>query len=505
MQLDYIKGNTPVSNYWTSLSQSVVSRFRSVKGHSSLRRKNGYARRNRRFERLEERTVFSASLGSALTIGNGVESVGIFDIASDSAGNSYVTGVVRGITDFDLSNVRVDGSDIVSPHGMGDAFVAKYAADDSLLWVKRMGGNDISAFRDYGRELAIDAAGSVFVVGEFGESADFGPTVLSSAGYADGFVAKLDASGNFQWAKRWGNAESESARGVDVDAVGNVYVYGARVTSDEEVMKFGPSGTQLWSKSFATHSLMSSGELAVTANGDVFIAGAFQGTVDFDPSTKTKNIASGAGHGGFLVKLNTDGKLGWVSPFLGKSGLSQNSAYAMSVEVDRSGAIYVGGGFRGTVDFDPGNNATYLSQPNGGFITKLNASGGLIWAKQLQSDANVFVYELDTDAAGFVYVAGIYYGTTDFDPGAATVSRNSAGQSDLFVLKLSSAGNLAWAESFGGTGSEVFQGLTVTTSGDILVGGHYTDPFDANPDPFETELLPGGTASRGLRLRLRQA
>lgn len=287
-------------------------------------------------------------------------------------------------------------------------------------------------------------------------------------------------------------------------AAGNVYVYGARLTNDEEVMKFTSSGTQLWSKNFATKSLMSNGELAVGAAGDVYIAGSFRGTVDFDPSAKTKLVSSGAGHAGYVLNLDTNGKIGWVSSFLGKSGLAQNTSYAISIAIDGSGSVIVGGDFRGTVDFNPGSGTSYLTQPNGGFIAKLNTSGGLVWAKQLQGDSDLFVYGLDTDAAGNIYASGTFHGTADFNHSSAVVSRTSAGQTDLFVLRLRATGNLAWAETFGGTGYDVFQGLAVTTAGDILVGGHYTDPFDVNPDPFATELLPGGTANRGLRLRLRQ-
>ena len=474
--------------------------------HSQARRSNSRtsakAARHRRFETLEDRNVFSATLGSALTIGNGDEGSAIFDIAADTAGNSYVAGLFRGTVDFDLSNVRAEGSDVVTSRGDADGFIAKYAPDDSLIWVRRMGSD--AGVSEFARRLAVDSAGDVYVAGEFAESADFGSSTLTSVGSSDGFVAKIDADGNFIWASRWGTVKSPTSRGVDVDASGNVYVYSARLTSDDDIMKFSPEGRLLWTRNFATRSLMSFGDLAVTANGEVFVAGSFQGVVDFDPSVKTKNISGGAGHAAFVLNLDTNGKLDWVSPFLGKSGLNTNSSYGMSVEIDRSGAIVIGGGFRGTVDFNPGSGTSYLTQQDGGFIAKLSSTGSFVWAKQLQSDANVFVYGLDSDAAGNIYATGVFYGTADFDPGAGVQSRTSNGATDIYILKLSSAGNFVWTETFGGTGNDVAFEIVASPNGDTSIAGYYLTPFDVDPNPLSTQLLPSGLANRGLRLRLRQ-
>lgn len=456
-------------------------------------------------ERLEDRTVLSATFGSALSIGNGLDSSTTFDVGADSAGNSYIAGMYAGTVDFDLSAVHAGDADIRTAQGAGDAYIAKYAPDDSLVWVRSLGGS--SDLAEVGRKIAIDASGFVYVAGEFAVSADFGATTLSSLGANDGFVAKLDSAGNVQWAKRWGTSGNDSAQGLDVDRAGNVYALGHRLGDAYDILKFNSAGAAVWSKTIVDRSMMTTADLAVNASGSVFVAGSFDGTTDFDPGPKTKYVSSGAGLAGFVLELDTNGKFGWVSPFIGKRvGSTNGASAAMSATVDGSGSVIVGGWFNGTVDFNPSGGTTYLSTNSGGFITKLSSSGGLIWAKALQNSSTTFVRGLDVDAAGNIYATGNFHGTVDLDPGAGTYFRTSAGQGDIFVLKLTATGNLAWTETFGGTGNDVSFGIAVDPAGIVHLAGYYRDPFDFDPDPFATFGLPGDSIiSRGFRLRLRQA
>ena len=461
-------------------------------------------RRRQRIEALEDRSVLSATFGSAVTIGNGFANSSALDIATDSAGNSYVSGTFAGTVDFDLNHVHLGDTDIVTARGSGDAYVAKYAADDSLVWVQRMGGDALSA--DIASEIAVDSSG-VYVVGAFLNSADFGATTLTSVGDSDKFVAKLDNTGNFQWVQQWDGISGTGTRGMDVDAAGSIYVLTSRLGDAYDILKFSPSGAAVWSKTIVNRSMLTSADLTVNAAGSVYIAGSFDGTVDFDPGTKFKNVSSGSARAGFVLKLDTNGSFNWVSPFIGKKVGSTNGASgATSITLDGSGNIVVGGTFNGTVDFNPGSGTTYLTSQSAGFITKLNSSGGLVWAKPLLGDVSTFVYGLDTDSVGNIYATGTFHGTVDLDPGAGVYSRITVGQGDIFVMKLNSMGNLMWAESFGGHGNDVSSGIAVDAIGDVYMAGSYREPFDVNPDPLATELLPGDASfNRGLRLRLQQS
>src|SRR5947207_348992 len=69
-----------------------------------------------------------------------------------------------------------------------------------LSWAKQMGGTG----NEYGYSIALDASGNVYTTGSFNSTVDFDPGAgifnLTPAG-EDIFISKLDAAGNFVWAK----------------------------------------------------------------------------------------------------------------------------------------------------------------------------------------------------------------------------------------------------------------------------------------------------------------
>ena len=127
----------------------------------------------------------------------------IFDvgrgIAVDTAGNVYTTGGFQETVDFD------PGIGIVNLTSAGgyDIFISKLDVLGNLVWTKNLGGTS----DDYGQSIAVDYSGNVYTTGYFSGTVDFDPGAgifnLTSVGSIDIFVSKLDASGNFVWAKAW--------------------------------------------------------------------------------------------------------------------------------------------------------------------------------------------------------------------------------------------------------------------------------------------------------------
>jgi hypothetical protein len=91
---------------------------------------------------------------------------------------------------------------------------------------KSMGGINF----DEGHAVATDALGNVYTTGRFYGTADFDPSdgsfYLTSAGSANIFISKLDASGNFVWAKSMEGLESDFGFSIATDTFGNVYTTG---------------------------------------------------------------------------------------------------------------------------------------------------------------------------------------------------------------------------------------------------------------------------------------
>jgi hypothetical protein len=456
-------------------------------------------------ETLENRKLFAADFDSAFGVGNATGNSVAYDVAVDTAGNSYITGTFTGTTDFDPAKNNAGNTDILTARGGTDAFVAKYAPDNSLIWAKRMGGTEA----EYGSKIAVDGSGNVYVTGSFTGTGDFGSVNLTSAGLLDGFVTKLDTNGSIQWSKRWGyDLTDDTGFGVAVDAKGNVYAssqrnYRSYVNYGIEVFKFSPTGSPVWNKFVNTRSV-NSGDLTVDAAGSVFVAAKFNGTVDFDPGSRIRNVSSGASEAAFVLKLTTKGDFSWVSPI---TSLSTTSfVTANSLALDGGGNIIVGGEYRGSVDFDPSNGMTTLPTGGDGFITKLSSTGALVWAKAVESDRVGSVYGLAVDALGSIYATGVASGTFDLDPGAGMQTRTSVGSGDIFALKLGSDGNFVWGMAIGGTGWDTGMGIAVDNAGMVYLTGAYRGTVDFDPDPIGEHLLVNpGTFANMYLLKLNQS
>ena len=116
------------------------------------------------------------------------------------------------------------------------------------------------------------------------------------------------------------------------------------------------------------------------ANRNVFLVGTFGGTTDFDPGPGVANRTNVGGFNTFVVKLDPNGNLLWVQIIGG------GDAKPAGLTVDEFGSVYLTGVFSGTVDFDPGLGVTNFTTPVGvedGFVVKLDANGGLVWAREL--------------------------------------------------------------------------------------------------------------------------
>jgi hypothetical protein len=95
-------------------------------------------------------------------------------------------------------------------------------ATGSFVWVRQLAGTGT----ERANGIAADSAGNTYVAGTYSDAAAFGSVTLSSAGYADLFVAKFNSSGVYQWSATGGGISSEQCDGIALDGSGNAYIVG---------------------------------------------------------------------------------------------------------------------------------------------------------------------------------------------------------------------------------------------------------------------------------------
>jgi hypothetical protein len=395
-------------------------------------------------------------------------------ICSDPGGNVVVTGAFNGTIDF--------GASTLASAGGRDVFLAKLDASGSHVWSKSFG--DVADQIGYG--VASDGAGNVLLAGGFAGTVNFGGKPLTSASPADVFAVKFDGAGNHVWSKGFGGPSGQVSYSVASDTAGGMLLVGvfygtvdfgggtltSQGAGDIFVAKLDASGNHVWSRRFGDASNQTGYGVATDAMDNVVITGTFGGTVDFGGGA----LASAGGGDVFVVKLDASGNHVWSRRF---GDVEDQIAY--SVATDTAGNILLTGLLYGTADFGGGT----LKSSGGGdiFALKLDASGNHVWSKRFGDESYQNGYSVATDPAGNVVVTGTFAGLVDFGGGPLT----SAGKGDVFIAKFGGdKGDHLWSRRAGAAGEDGGSAAATDSAGNVLVIGDFAQAVDFGAGPLQT-------------------
>jgi hypothetical protein len=207
-------------------------------------------------------------------------------------------------------------------------------AQATEAWVQRYNGPANGS--DYGKIMAADAGGNVYVAG-----ASYGGDPLYGGSDTDWATIKYPNAGVPLWTNRYNGPDNgpDSVYALAVDAACNVYVTGYSVSVasgtgyDCTTVKYSSSGVPLWTNLYiGPGSGYDSGRaVAVDTNGNVYVAGQTDGG---DPAS------GGSGIDCLTIKYSSEGVPLWTNYYDGP-GNGGDAAYA--VGVDASGDVFVAG------------------------------------------------------------------------------------------------------------------------------------------------------------------
>lgn len=430
--------------------------------------------------------------------------VAAMDIESDASGNTYVTGFFSGTIDLDPGPGVVN----IQTVGSSDIYLAKYDPQGQLIWGRAFG----SSGADEG--LHIDVTGnSVVICGFFLTFVEFDSIhpagFLNSFGDFDAFMAKFDTSGSFVWAKQVGGfAGIEEARSVCQDQLGNVYVTGfftgqadmdpSNVSllipsiggQDVWIMKLDQNGQLVWVKTLGGVSADQANEIVLDGYGHVLVGGSFRATVDMNPGAGTVNKISAGSDDAFVLKLDTSGQYVWSAAFGGIGTDIMNS-----VATDFNGNMILAGFFQITMDADPGSGSFLISTSGnvGGFVLKLDSAGTFMFANVFGGTNNNSPRQVKVHPNGHILVAGSFSGTCDFDPSVAVFNKSSQGSDDAYCLRLDENGSLNWVFTYGGSGFEDAQGVSIRSGQELALTGRFSSATDFDPSFALLTLSPAAS------------
>ena len=355
------------------------------------------------------------------------------------------------------------------------------------LWGTIFGGPMV----DQPAGVAVDSTGNIYVGGVFSDTMAIGAEMLVSAGGTDGFLVKFDATGVLQWAQAFGDAADQAVLTVAVDPADDVYVGGyfagtlalggmGGVTytangRDAFVAKLGTTGAYLWSKRLGIAGNQAVTALAVNAAGEIGVGGTFEDTLICPFGC----IKSQGGQDIFFVKYNGAGQQLMVKTFGAPTEQLLNS-----LVYDPSGNLILAGQLQGDgIDFGGG---APLGSAGGydAFVVKLDPMGVHLWSKRFGDPLEQRAVAVTSDPAGNVILTGGFFSSINF--GALDIQ--SAGLSDIFVVKLDPDGAYLWANTYGDASDQVAGGVGADAAGNIVLTGGFQGMVNFGGGPLTSAV-----------------
>ena len=377
-------------------------------------------------------------------------------------GSGYQFYNERGNVITDGTNIYLVGSyggtlylpgDTLYSNGNNDIFISKFDASGILIWVKTLGGNYLQP--DY----LEDASGvydsncnCIYIAGTFKNTINFGNgIVLGSMGLAsDNFLARMDTSGNFIWARGMGGVGAERDPNINVNENGKIYLLTQTSDSSHFGNFFIPPGGGIIQYDSLGNCL--SAEIKFTApitgntNGvfldfigtDLILYGLHR-SIPFQLDTAT--LITNGNYDGFIARADSNGSVKWIKTY-GNGGVD----YIQSITIDNQNNIYATGGFKDSI------NLGGINLYNNGIdilFAKFDGNGNTIWAKQaFATGASSFGNNINGDVDGNCYVVGNFAGDITLDG----FHISTANSNDMFLTRFSNNGDFLGVRHFGQAG-----------------------------------------------------
>ncbi len=332
-----------------------------------------------------------------------------YGVATDSAGNAYVTG------HFQSVDATWQGG-VLANKGDYDVFVAKYSPQGEPLWIRTAGGKGY----DYGHGVVVDSAGDVVVTGAVAGEAQFdGTTVNAGSTSRPIFCAKYSKEGDLRWVKTTAGSFSGSGHGVAVDATNAIYIGGSgggkgslggkplEITGGQAgvVLKLTPQGDAVWTAAIVGQPSAGFHEIAVDGTGRVWCAGMYKGSLKL--ASGEVSSTGDKDNDGFLAHFSPDGVFQWARVVQGPA-----TDYCLGVATDGAGRSFVTGEFSAKATF-AGRSLESLGATDI-FTAALTEAGEVEWLLPSGGAKGDNAYTMAWHPSGRLVIAGACVAPADF-------------------------------------------------------------------------------------------
>jgi len=383
-----------------------------------------------------------------------------------------VSGDTRNSMSF--GSFQLQATSIYNTQLDADSYVASIDEQGNWQWALMP---DASQGLTLINAMATSVTGDAYIGGLIFGTVTFGSTpnapVLNAQNpYGDGFIAKVDAMGQWVWATQFTTATNNASNnsivtGLAESMAGNLIVSGThkgmtdfggitKTNADAEFFLADldrMSGALNWVSTAGGIGNDEAGGVALDSMGNIWQTGTTSGT--FSANGKSHQAVSQADT--VVVKWNSQGV---VQNIIGLASAASEINLPEDIVVTSNDDVLVSGVFLGSLD--AGGQNTLSDKGNGDvYVVKILKSGSTDWAVSAgSSSATERGYAIAETSTGDIIVGGLISTSTDF--GIHTAISN--GGLDLYMAKLDSNGNWDWVENLGSTADDLFADLAVNMS-----------------------------------------
>jgi hypothetical protein len=313
----------------------------------------------------------------------------------------------------------------------------------NFVWGKIFG----SEKDDYVLNLVNDVNGNLYIAGK-----TTGTIGTANIGKNDGFLTKIDSSGNILWSRQFGTPEEEDIQWCSIDKSANVYItgstagdLGAKNAGKEDIFiaKYDSDGKMLWTKQFGTEGSDVARGVFSDNRGNIYITGNTEGKLG--QATYGKADC-------FIMKIDSNGNLLFTKQF-GTSG----DDYGYCITAGAGSDVLVCGSTCGEL---AGKSKGLIDVFTGQFTEK----GDLMKYNQFGSEGVDIAEVINMDAEHNIYIGGMTTGN---------FGGQQKGEGDAFLMKVNQKGEILWNNQFGTANNDGLRAISFNTniSDNFLVSG----------------------------------
>ncbi len=313
-----------------------------------------------------------------------------------------------------------DGGVVAGYGGTKDIWLLKLSAGGNLEWQKRYGGNGL----DIANAIHPAPGGGYYIAASSSSNNGDITGNHGTAGYTDGVLMKIDATGNLLWSKCFGGSKNEELTDIEI-LDNNIYIAGYANSVDGDIppnqknydvwlLALDAGGNRIFSKIYGGSQNDVAYSLTKGNNSTLTLAGY--------TTSNDGDVTGAKGSQDFWVlNISSRGNLNWQKTLGGT-----DAEYANTIITDKDGG-YIAGGISYSADGDVDS-----ARGDGDYwLVKLNAAGAVQWKKNLGGSGNDHLRQmLYFPANDEYYLAG------DAISGDGDATAPGRGENDFWIVKL---------------------------------------------------------------------